>query len=158
VTLTPQNHALPTRCNGQWDHHDHIFECLRLVLPQLDRSLYALLTDLSERGLDRDVGVVVWGEMGRTPRIGTQQGTDGGRDHRPQSGFALLAGGGLRLGQVVGSTDARGENPRDGVNTPQNILATLYHVLGIDPVTTIPDHQGRPVYLLDERRKVEELV
>lgn len=158
VTLTPQNHGLPQRCNGQWDHHDHIFECLRLVLPQLDRSLYALLTDLSERGLDRDVGVVVWGEMGRTPRIGTQQGTVGGRDHWPQSGFALLAGGGLRLGQIVGSTDARGESPRDGVNTPQNILATLYHVLGIDPIATIPDHQGRPVYLLDDRRKVNELV
>jgi hypothetical protein len=158
VTLTPQNHGLPSRCNGQWDHHDHIFECLRVVLPQLDRSLYALVTDLHDRGLDRDVAVVVWGEMGRTPRIGTQQGTVGGRDHWPQSGFALLAGGGLRVGQVVGATDARGENPYGGAYTPQNVLATLYRVLGIDPIATLPDHQGRPVYLLDDRRPIAELV
>lgn len=158
VTLTPQNHGLPTRCNGQWDHHDHIFECLRIVLPQFDRSLSALITDLHERGMADDVGVVVWGEMGRTPRIGTQQGTVGGRDHWPQSGFALLACGGLRTGQVIGATDARGENPRGQPYTPQNILSTLYHVLGIDPISTLPDHQGRPIYLLDDRRPVEELV
>jgi hypothetical protein len=158
VTLTPQNHGLPSRCNGQWDHHDHIFECLRIVLPQLDRSLYALITDLHHRGLADDVGVVVWGEMGRTPRVGTQRGTTGGRDHWPQSGFALLAGGGLRTGQVVGATDARGENPQGYAYTPQNVLATLYRVLGIDPVTTLPDHQGRPIYLLDDRRMVTELV
>jgi uncharacterized protein (DUF1501 family) len=158
VTLTPQNHGLPTRCNGQWDHHDHIFECLRIVLPQLDRSLYALITDLHQRGLADDVGVVVWGEMGRTPRVGTQRGTTGGRDHWPQSGFALLAGGGLRTGQVVGATDARGENPQGQAHAPQNVLATLYRVLGIDPVTTLPDHQGRPIYLLDDRRPVTELV
>lgn len=158
VTLTPQNHGLPTRCNGQWDHHDHIFECLRIVLPQLDRSLCALITDLHQRGLADDVGVVVWGEMGRTPRVGTQRGTTGGRDHWPQSGFALMAGGGLRTGQVVGATDARGENPQAQAYTPQNVLATLYRVLGIDPATTLPDHQGRPIYLLDDRRVVTELV
>jgi uncharacterized protein (DUF1501 family) len=158
VTLTPQNHGVPARCNGQWDHHDHIFECLRVVLPQLDRSLYALFSDLHQRGLADDVAVVVWGEMGRTPRVGTQRGTVGGRDHWPQSGFALLAGGGLRTGQVVGATDARGENPRRGAYTPQNVLATLYRVLGIDPATTLPDHQGRPVYLLDDRRPVTEVV
>jgi hypothetical protein len=158
VTLTPQNHRLPSRCNGQWDHHDHIFECLRIVLPQLDRSLYALITDLHERGLADDVAVVVWGEMGRTPRIGTQRGTTGGRDHWPQSGFALMAGGGLGTGQVVGATDARGENPQSQAYTPQNVLATLYRVLGIDPVTTLPDHQGRPIYLLDDRQPVTELV
>ena len=82
--------------------------CLRLVLPQLDRSLSALLTDLHERGLGKDVAVVVWGEMGRTPRVGTQRGTVGGRDHWPQSGFALLAGGGLQTGQVIGATDRYG--------------------------------------------------
>ncbi len=158
VTLTPQNHGLLTRCNGQWDHHDHIFECLRIVVPQLDRSLYALFTDLHQRGLADDVAVVIWGEMGRTPRVGTQRGTVGGRDHWPQSGFALLAGGGLRTGQVVGATDARGENPRGGAYTPQNVLATLYRVLGIDPATTLPDHQGRPIYLLDDRRPVTEVL
>lgn len=158
VTLTPQNHSVPQDCNGQWDHHDHIFRCLRVVLPQLDRSVAALVSDLHARGLDRDVLVVVWGEMGRTPRVGTQRGTVAGRDHWPQAGFALLAGGGLRTGQVVGATDARGENPRGGAYTPQNVLATLYRHLDIDPATTLPDHQGRPIYLLDDRRPVAELI
>jgi len=81
VTLTPQNHAVPSMCNGQWDHHDHIFRCLRLVAPQLDRSIHALITDLDERGLLKDVVVVVWGEMGRTPRVGTQRG----HNRRPRS-------------------------------------------------------------------------
>jgi uncharacterized protein (DUF1501 family) len=157
VTITPQNHNVPQKCNGQWDHHDHIFECLRVVLPQLDRSIHALVTDLHERGMAKDVVVVVWGEMGRTPRVGTQRGTVGGRDHWPQAGFALLAGGGLSTGQVVGATNPRGELPKGEPYTPQNVLATVYHVLGIDPGTTLPDHQGRPVYLLDDRRKIAEL-
>ncbi len=158
VTLTARNRTIGPMCNGDWDHHDHIFRCLRTVVPQLDQSIHALVTDLHDRGLDRDVAVVVWGEMGRTPRVGTQRGTTGGRDHWPQAGFTLLAGGGLTTGQVVGTTDARGENPKGRAYTPQNVLATLYHVLGIDPVTTLPDHQGRPTYLLDDREKVGEVV
>jgi uncharacterized protein (DUF1501 family) len=157
VTLTPENHPVPRDCNGQWDHHDHIFPCLRAILPAYDRAVYALLTDLHQRGLDQDVAVVIWGEMGRTPRVGTQRGTVAGRDHWPQSGFALIAGGGLRMGQVIGATDPRGENPRGHAYTPQNVLATLYRVLGIDPATTINDHQGRPIYLLDDRAPVAEL-
>src|ERR1043165_1656817 len=129
VTLTPENHNVPRDCNGQWDHHAHIFQCLRVVLPQLDRSIYALLTDLHQRGLDEDVAVVVWGEMGRTPRVGTQRGTTGGRDHWPQSGFALMAGGGFTTGQVIGATNPRGEHPVGTPYTPQNVLATLYHHL-----------------------------
>jgi uncharacterized protein (DUF1501 family) len=158
VTLTPRNRKPGPKCNGKWDHHDHIFRCLRAVVPQLDRSIHALVTDLHDRGLSRDVAVVVWGEMGRTPRVGTQRGTTGGRDHWPQAGFCLLAGGPLAMGQVVGATDARGENPKTRPYTPQNVLATLYHVLGIDPDSTIPDHTGRPVHLLDDTRKVAELV
>jgi hypothetical protein len=158
VTLTARNHNPGPRCNGDWDHHDHIFRCLRAVVPQLDRSIYALVSDLHDRGLDKDVAVVVWGEMGRTPRVGTQRGTVGGRDHWPQAGFALMAGGGLRTGQVVGATDARGERPKERAYTPQNVLATLYHVLGIDPATILLEHQGRPIYLLDDREKVAELV
>src|SRR5262249_54953985 len=61
VTITPQNHGFPSKCNGQWDHHDHVFECLRAILPQYDRSVYALLTDLHDRGLEKDVAVVIWG-------------------------------------------------------------------------------------------------
>ena len=158
VTLTPRNRTPGPMCNGEWDHHDHIFRCLRTVLPQYDQSVHALITDLDERGLLDRVGVVIWGEMGRTPRIGTQRGTVAGRDHWPDSGFAVMAGGGLTTGQVVGATDARGERPVGRPNTPQNVLSTLYHVLGIDPETTLPDHNGRPIYLLDDRRRVEELV
>jgi hypothetical protein len=157
VTLTPRNHNPGPMCNGEWDHHDHIFRCLRTVAPQLDQSIYALVTDLDQRGLLDDVAVVVWGEMGRTPRVGTQAGTTGGRDHWPQAGFTLMAGGGLQMGQVVGATDARGEHPRGRPYTPQNVLATLYYVLGIDPLTTLPDHQGRPMYLLDDRQRIAEL-
>ncbi|MBY0521828.1 MAG: DUF1501 domain-containing protein [Gemmataceae bacterium] len=160
VTLTPQNHGIDekSKCNGQWDHHDHIFKCLRMVLPQLDQSVYALVTDLYERGLDKDVAVVIWGEMGRTPRVGTQQGTSGGRDHWPQSGFALMIGGGLPMGQVIGATDPRGERPKGHGYTPQNVLATLYGVLGIDASqTALPDHMGRPIHLLEDPEKIKEL-
>lgn len=158
VTVTPRNHRPGQNCNGQWDHHDHIFPCLRAVAPQLDQSLYALITDLHERGLDQDVLVVVWGEMGRTPRVGTQRGTTAGRDHWPQSGFTLLAGGGLKMGQVIGATDPHGELPAGAPYTPQNVLATIYHCLGINPQSTLPDLQGRPIYLLDDPHKIRELV
>jgi uncharacterized protein (DUF1501 family) len=157
VTITPQNHGVPSKCNGQWDHHDHVFECLRAILPAYDRSVYALLTDLHERGLSDDVAVVIWGEMGRTPRVGTQRGTTGGRDHWPQSGFAILAGGGFATGQAVGATNAKGERPVGTPYTPQNVLATVYRHLGIDPQTTLPDHSGRPVYLLDDPTPIKEV-
>lgn len=158
VTLTPRNRKLGPMCNGEWDHHDHIFRCLRTILPQYDQSIAALLTDLHERGLSRDVLVVIWGEMGRTPRVGTQSGTVAGRDHWPEAGFTILAGGSLKTGQVVGATDRRGERPASRPYTPQNVLATVYHHLGINPATTLNDLHGRPVPLLDDRRRIEELV
>ena len=157
VTITPQNHGVPQKCNGQWDHHDHVFECLKAVLPQYDKSVHALITDLHDRGLSEDVAVVIWGEMGRTPRVGTQNGTTGGRDHWPQSGFAILAGGGFTTGQAVGATNAKGERPVGMPYTPQNVLATLYGHLGIDPLTTFPDHTGRPIYLLDDTTPIKEV-
>ncbi len=158
VSITPQNHNVPAKCNGQWDHHDQVFECLKAVLPQYDRSVHALLTDLCDRGMEKDVAVVIWGEMGRTPRVGTQRGTTGGRDHWPQAGFAILAGGGFSTGQVVGATNPRGEHPIGTPYAPQNVLATLYRHLGIDPQTTINDHTGRPVYLLDDPTPVKEVL
>jgi hypothetical protein len=139
---------------GVWDTHGDHFRYQRDNVPLLDRSLHALITDLHERGLDQDVAVVVCGEMGRTPRINKTAG----RDHWPAAGFALFAGGGLRMGQVIGATDDRGERPQTRSYTPQNILATLYHVLGIDPTLTFPDHAGRPRNLLDDQEKIVELV
>jgi hypothetical protein len=142
---------------GGWDTHGSNFTLLRAKLPIYDQAVSALLTDLHVRGLDQDVAVVIWGEFGRTPRIGDS--TPDGRGHWHEAGCALLAGGGLRTGQVVGQTDARAERPRSRRYTPQHVLATLYHVLGIDPTTTtITDHSGRPQYLLDRPEKIAALV
>jgi hypothetical protein len=143
---------------GTWDTHGNLGKCLGHLLPQLDRAVHALATDLRERGLDKDVAVVFWGEMGREPRITPNPGRTPGRGHWPQAGFALMLGGGLKMGQVVGATDGKGVHIVGRPNTPQNVLATLYHVLGIDPETTLPDHMGRPMYLLDDRRPIEELM
>jgi hypothetical protein len=146
---------------SNWDTHDENFPRLRKQLPHLDRALYALVTDLAERGLTEDVAVVVCGEMGRAPRVGIpnagSQASATGRDHWP-TGFALLAGGGLRTGQVVGATDRRGERATSRPYRVQNLLATMYRVLGIDPAQTFLDHLGRPQYLLDDREAIAELL
>ena len=102
--------------------------------------------------------MVLWGEMGRAPVITPNPGRTPGRDHWLQCGFALMMGGGLKMGQVVGATDRRGGEIVGRRYTPQNVLATLYHVLGINPATHFPDHQGRPLPLLDDRRPIAELV
>jgi hypothetical protein len=141
-----------------WDDHDKIFPALRRKLPPLDQSIHALITDLAERGLDKHVTVLLWGEMGRSPRIGTETGRPSGRDHWAQASFALLAGGGLRMGQAVGDTGPRAERLRGGSMTPQHIHATLYHVLGIDPSVTFPDFTGRPLSVLDHCQPIEELI
>jgi hypothetical protein len=145
-----------------WDTHNDNFGYLRRTLPALDRAVHALVTDLAERGLDKDVAVLVCGEMGRSPKVGTpnpgSMAGSNGRDHWPQAGFALFAGGGLKMGQVVGGTNRLGERSLGLPFTMFNVLATLYHVLGIDPATTILDHSGRPQYLLDEREPIAGLV
>jgi hypothetical protein len=141
---------------NHWDSHADNFKFLRAKLPRYDQAVYALITDLHERGLDKDVAVVIWGEFGRTPKIGDV--TPDGRGHWPEAGCALIAGGGLRMGQVVGETDRRAERSRGRAFTSQRVLATLYHVLGIDPAETFPDHAGRPQYILDNCEKIAELV
>jgi hypothetical protein len=156
--------SVVTLAAGGWDHHgaaSDIFKDLRELLPRLDRSLYALLTDLSDRGLERDVAVVVWGEFGRDPRIdppGRNGARYNGRNHWTEANVALFAGGGLKMGQVVGETDNRAGRNKGTPYTPQNVLATLYQFLGIDPTQTLPDHQGRPTALLDDCRPIAELV
>jgi hypothetical protein len=139
-----------------WDTHRDNFSTLRELVPPLDRALAALVTDLDERGLLGDVAIVMGGEFGRTPRIGDQ--TPDGRSHWPEAGFLWVAGGGLKTGQVLGATDARGENVVGSPIGMQRVLATVYRVLGIDPATTIADHNGRPQYLLDERAPLEALL
>ncbi|WP_165234170.1 DUF1501 domain-containing protein [Aquisphaera insulae] len=139
---------------GRWDTHADNFGSNAKRIPKLDIALSALVEDLHQRGLDRDVSVVVWGEFGRTPVINAQAG----RDHWPAVNFALLAGGGIRTGQVIGSTDKQGAHAKDRPITFQNVFATLYHNLGIDPATQVSDRGGRPMSLLDEREPIRELV
>jgi hypothetical protein len=144
---------------AEWDHHSSaqgdIFAAMRCLLPLLDRSVTALFNDLTDRGLDKDVLVVVLGEFGRTPKIG-QPGP--GREHWAEAGCALFFGGGLKMGQVIGETDSRAERSRSGSISFQNIIATIYHVLGIDTSTWLPDFSGRPQHLLYDREPVAELV
>jgi hypothetical protein len=145
---------------SNWDTHEDNFNRLRVQAPLFDRALYALLTDLSQRGLDKDVVVVAAGEMGRAPRIGKSTGATNsanGRDHW-ETGFALIAGGGLATGRIVGETDRYADRARGKPFTPQNLLATLYSLLGIDAAATLPDHTGRPQFLLDDRERIEELL
>jgi hypothetical protein len=139
---------------GRWDTHKQNFRSNRTRIPKLDLALSALVEDLHRRGLDRDVSVVVWGEFGRTPTINKYAG----RDHWPPVNFALLAGGGMRTGQVIGATDREAAYVKDRPVSFQNVFATLYHNLGIDPAATVPDRGHRPMTLLDEREPIREIV
>ncbi len=131
---------------SRWDHHGDNFGALRQDLPLLDQGVSALLQDLHERGLDKDVSVVVWGEFGRTPTINN----NAGRDHWPRVSFALLAGGGLRHGQVIGATDRLGGEASERPVQFGEVFATLYHALGIDVnKATVDDFTGRPHYLVE---------
>jgi hypothetical protein len=143
-----------------WDTHNHGFPCLRAKLPRLDRAIYALITDLHARGMDQDVTVMIGGEMGRYPVVGKGGcgATPDGRGHWTHAGFSLISGGGLAMGQVIGRTDKHGERPVGNPYTPQNLLATLYRALGIDLATTLPDHSGRPMHLLDDCEPIKELM
>ncbi len=135
---------------GRWDWHGQPhgtnFDNARDHLPALDQSISALLDDLKDRGLDQDVTVVVWGEFGRTPRINP----NGGRDHWPKVASALLFGGGMRSGQVIGSTNRFAEHAEDRPVHFQEVFATLYRNMGINiNVATIKDFNGRPRYLVE---------
>jgi hypothetical protein len=134
---------------SRWDWHGpdgKNFVQGRKDMPLLDKAITALVTDLHERGLDKDVSVVVWGEFGRTPKINK----DAGRDHWPQVSTALLACGGMQMGQVIGATNRLGESATQRPVTHQEVFATLYHNLGINlsPVREF-DPTGRPQYPLE---------
>jgi len=141
---------------GFWDYHGNNFKNARNDLPMLDQAVSALITDLHQRGLDKDVSVVVWGEFGRTPTINK----DAGRDHWPRVSSAVLAGGGMKTGQVIGATDRLGGEPSERPVTFGEVFATLYHNLGIDVnKVTVPDLSSRPNYLVpDGAQPMRELV
>jgi hypothetical protein len=139
---------------GRWDSHGQNFSLVRDHGSKLDQGFSALIEDLADRGMLNDVTVIAWGEFGRTPRINK----DAGRDHWPQVSCALLAGGGMKLGQAIGSTNRLGEVAQTRPVHMQEVVATLYHNLGIDTAsTTIKDPSGRPQYLV-EMPPIEELV
>ena len=141
---------------GFWAYHGNNFGNARNDLPLLDQGVSALIEDLKQRGLDKDVSVVVWGEFGRSPTINK----DGGRDHWPRASCALLAGGGMKVGQVIGATDRLGGEPSERPVPFGDVFATLYQNLGIDVAkVTIPDLTGRPQFLVpDGCQPMKELV
>jgi hypothetical protein len=139
---------------GGWDHHENIAPRIKEMGQVYDQALAALVEDLCDRGLYDRVCVCVCGEFGRGPLLTR----DAGRDHWGKAGFALLGGAGLKTGQVVGSTTAKGEEPKDRPVGPGDLLATLYHVLGIDTRQNFEDRTGRPLPVLATGDPIIELV
>jgi hypothetical protein len=145
-----------------WDDHSvnvHIFRAYEERMPLLDQAVSALIEDLAQRGLDRHVLFLFCGEFGRTPRIEYQDASRRpGRDHWPRAMSVLLAGGGLRMGQVVGATNARGEEPSVRAMNSNCLLATIYNRFGIDVRQLYHDRAGRPIPILQEGEPIAELL
>jgi hypothetical protein len=145
-----------------WDDHSvnvHIFDAYAQRMPYFDHAVSALIEDLSMRGLDRHVLFIFCGEFGRTPRIEYQDASRRpGRDHWPRAMSVLLAGGGLRMGQVVGATNARGEAPAQRPMNSNCLLATIYRRFGIDASHVYYDRVGRPIPILQEGEPIAELL
>ena len=150
--------------NSNWDLHPgadgrpgHFAQFMSVLMPYLDQCLSALIRDIFDRGLDKRIMVVAVGEFGRTPRL-SQVGDNTGRDHWPQVYSALISGGGLKMGQVVGATNSKAEYPTERPCTPQDLLATIYRHLGINPRMTHQDFAGRPIAILDTGKPIVELI
>ncbi len=137
-----------------WDDHADLPGRMRLRAPVYDQGLSALIEDLRQRGLHRDVLLVAMGEFGRTPRMNP----NAGRDHWPGVASVLLAGGRYRMGQVIGASDSRGAAVTQSPYPPQSVLGMVYRHLGIDPGMTFPDFTGRPRHILEERQPITELL
>ena len=147
---------------SNWDDHSvnsHIFKAYEEKLPSFDQSVSALIEDLYARGLSDRVLFIFCGEFGRTPRIAHQDNSGRpGRDHWPKAMSVFLSGGGLRMGRVIGATNARGEEPTRRIMNSNCLLATLYRRFGINPADTFPDFAGRPIHLLGEGEVIRELL
>lgn len=139
---------------GRWDSHGQNFDLVRDHGSKLDQCLSALIEDLDQRGILDDVSVIAWGEFGRTPKINDQAG----RDHWAPVSCAFMAGGGIRAGQAIGATNRLGEYAAERPVDVQEVIATLYHNLGVDTaITTVTDPTGRPQYLV-EANPIAELI
>lgn len=165
VTMVMENpmrkgESFPEGVIYNWDSHavnGHIFDDAKYRLPIFDQAISALVEDVHNRGLQKRVMVIVTGEFGRTPRISYSNGRPG-RDHWPSAMSLLIFGGGMRTGQVIGSTTSKGETPKDRPLTPNDLWATVYRHLGIDPGMSFPDHSGRPMPILPFGEAIPELL
>ncbi len=168
VTMVWENPGgkMPADCCYNWDSHAvncDIYSDLRWKMPYYDQALTALIDDLYARGLDKDVMVIATGEFGRTPKVEHSVGTQTkviqpGRDHWPNAMSMLVSGGGMRTGQIVGATNARGEHPVDRQLSPNDLWATVYRHLGIDYTESTFDLQGRPMPILPFGAPIEEIL
>lgn len=146
---------LVTVAYGFWDTHGNNFGALRERLPLFDQGISALVEDIYQRGLDKDVMIVVWGEFGRTPKINE----NAGRDHWARVNSAILSGGGLQTGQVIGATDKLAGEALDRPIDYRDVLTTVYHQLGVDANRMVRDRFGRPIRILPgERKPIAELI
>lgn len=139
---------------GGWDDHSKVKEAMQRRSAAYDAAVSTLVEDLYERGLGRKVTVVVLGEFGRTPRVNK----NGGRDHWPSSMSVLMSGGGMKVGQVIGATNARGERPSERKLHPNDVWATLYRNLGIDHTHAFVNNAGRPIPILPHGEPIAELL
>jgi hypothetical protein len=139
---------------GGWDMHGQIARAMNNLGPQVDNAVSAFLDDVQQRGLDRDILLVITGEFGRTPRINGSAG----RDHWAPLSTLALAGGGLKMGQVVGESSAKVEVPKTTPITPQHLMATVFHVLGLPQDLHYRDQSGRPVPMIVGGKPIAELV
>jgi len=147
-----------TRCVtlgfSRWDHHGRNFDACRQDMPMLDQGLSALIDDIYNRGLDKDVSVVVWGEFGRTPKINK----DAGRDHWPRVFSVVLAGGGIKRGIVYGSSDSTASEPENDPLSVEDLAHTVYHCLGIDAEKKLISPGPRPIDIVRNGALVRDLV
>jgi Protein of unknown function (DUF1501) len=148
---------------GGWDSHGTnpsvghgtIEQEMHKLAPSFDRSVSALLEDIHERGLEKEILVVITGEFGRTPWLDRNSG---GRDHWPHLGTLALSGGGLKMGQIVGQSSAKADVPKSTPLNPQDLMATVFHVLGMPQDLTYQDQSGRPVAMIEHGKPISELI
>jgi hypothetical protein len=139
---------------GGWDMHGEIARDMNRLGPQVDHAVATFLDDCADRGLDKEILLVISGEFGRTPRINNSAG----RDHWAPLSTLALAGGGLRMGQVIGESSSKAEAPKSTPITPQDLMATVFHVLGLPLDLQYVDHAGRPTSMIDGGKLIAELI
>src|SRR5262249_26963582 len=143
--------------HSNWDHHGGIVAGCKELCPPLDHAVATFIEDVHARGLENDILLVITGEFGRTPRSDEGRYKDPGRDHWPGLNTLVLMGGGLKMGQVIGTSDGKAAYPASRPISPQELMATMFHVLGIDPGVQYVNPSGRPVSMIDDGKPIDEL-